>query len=265
MKDQTVSVVAIPISSAVASSLPRSMAIGSSAPIVNKFHRNTQAKAVGFMSGTLWKKSRKHALIGRKWQRRWFELRHDALVYFQDATSASPKSSSPPSKISHLKVKAGTNVKLWWPDDSLWVHARVLQCKGRDSYDVIVLPNKLSNVIGISNKWVKDVERNRIRMVVNTGLAVQFPGNSDTRVNRSRSNSGTVTPHMAKTGSTYMGMIDTAPSNTSNDGTRLNPNHQAHLEEAYALAGDDCNFPPEASKTVNYAKISSEKAAGKGF
>ena len=198
-----------------------------------------EATPIGFMSGMLWKKSRKHALIGSKWQKRWFELRHDALVYFQDVTSASPKNSSPRrAKASKFKLSSGMAVKLWWPDDSLWVNARVLQCKGRDSFDVIILKDKVSSIIGISNKWVKDVPRKRIRMMVpnniEPGKATNESGNYAPRASDA-CNPGENSDPLASV-PRYLGMIDTAASKTSN---------AQHLEARF-LAGDDRNFPPQS-------------------
>jgi hypothetical protein len=196
-----------------------------------------EATPVGFMSGMLWKKSRKHVLIGSKWQRRWFELRHDALVYFQDATSASPKNSSPSPKASKFKLKAGMLVKLWWPDDSLWVNARVLQCKGRDSFDMVVLKDKVSSVIGISNKWVKGVQRKRIRTVAPHDMGSHHAmdaSESGSAGTADRLNAGHNSEPLAMV-PRYLGMIDSATSKASD----------AHHLEAHVLAGDDRNFPPQ--------------------
>ena len=198
-----------------------------------------EAMAVEFMSGTLWKKSRKHALIGSKWQRRWFELRHDSLVYFQDSTTASPKNTPKSKKSGKSTLKPGMDVKLWWPNDSLWINSRILQCKSRDSFDLVILPGRISNMLGLSHRWVKEVGRERIRIFQQDGEHGQSNYGHDANT------SNLASPSKRNTKMRYLGTIE----NVADEGAHTNLKKDSPSKSVHDIAGDDCNFPPNATES----------------
>jgi hypothetical protein len=120
------------------------------------------------LSGMLYKKSRKHALIGAKWQRRWFEVTHNSLNYYKHTeeeelgwpSSPKIKKKATPQKIK--KMKAGMDVMVQW--GKYWLPARIIKVQSlAPKCDVIVLDSELSSKVGMSNKWLKNVHRNQVQ------------------------------------------------------------------------------------------------------
>ena len=166
---------------------------------------HTTATPIMMLSGMLYKKSRKHALIGAKWQQRWFEVTHDSLNYYrttEEETAQSPSSSpsssssspttynSTPQKIKRLKV--GMNVSVQW--ESVWLPAQIIKVQSLASKcDVIIVNSLASKQVGMANKWLKSVHRNQLR--------TRDIGSS----NSSNSSSTTTTTMSDKNG--YLGMV----------------------------------------------------------
>ena len=144
-----------------------------------KFNAIDQAATpIMMLSGMLHKKSRKHALIGAKWQQRWFEVTHDTLNYYkttEEEISQSPSSSSPSSSSSSSsssstspastkirRLKVGLDVSVQW--ENAWLPAKIIKVQSiAPKCDIIIVGSSLSNKIGMANKWLKNIHRNQLR------------------------------------------------------------------------------------------------------